>query len=559
VQPLRDDARRARDTGGERVSSPLVGTRPIAPLGIALLVSGAAFAGASSCKHAGVFAGAASCRGGSAAPAVPSRTVTPAVSTATAVATIDDGFLSVAVDVAQVVGASFWVPLDAGAPTKQAPGPPYDFTRPKLLALAKALAPAYLRIGGTTADKVYYDLSDTPVATAPAPYQYVLGRAQWDAVNAFASAAGMRVLFTLDAGPGPRDASLAWTPDNARTLLAYTASRAYPVALWELGNEVNAYPFTLGFSFKISPAQFASDVAAARALVAATTPGVPLGAPSSAYWPESGEIIPFYADFMDAGGGSIDVVTWHYYPMQSVRCPVATRRADASLMFDPATLDEIDTWAAQTEDAGQGKPIWLGETGNAQCGGEPGVSDTYVAGFWWLDELAKVARRGHRVVVRQTLSGSDYGLLDDATLTPRPDYWTSLLWRTLVGARVLDASSSDPLLRVYAHCTRAGAPDAAGGAVTLVVANLDRSRGAELALDAMAGDQADAYVLTADDPGSTSVALGGQTLVAGDDGSLPALAPAVTKRASGALRVTFPPASYGFVVVPGAAAAACSP
>jgi heparanase 1 len=343
-------------------------------------------------------------------------------------------------------------------------------------------------------------------------------------------------------------------------LLAYTASRAYPVALWELGNEVNAYPFTLGLSFKITPTQFAQDVAAARALVGATTPGVPLGAPSSAYWPESGEIIPFYADFMDAGGGAIDVVTWHYYPMQSVRCPVATRRADASLMFDPATLDEIDTWAAQTEDGGQGKPIWLGETGNAQCGGEPGVSDTYVAGFWWLDELARVARRGQRVVVRQTLSGSDYGLIDDATLVPRPDYWTSLLWRTLVGARVLDASSGgDAALRLYVHCTRAGAPDAASGAVTLVVANLDRSRAAELVLDAMGGDRADVYALTADDLASTSVALNGTTLVAGADGSPPPLTPSAVTRASGSLRVAFPPASYGFVVIPGAGAAACAP
>jgi heparanase 1 len=513
----------------------------LAALGIAMLAAGAG----------------AACHGSS-APASAVRAATPVVASGSAVATIDDRFLSVAVDSAQVVGAKFWAPLDAGVLTGQQPVPAYDFTRPKLRALAQALSPAYLRIGGTTADKVYYDMSDAPPAAAPDPYLYVMTRAQWDGVNDFASALGMRVLFTINAGPGPRDKNLAWTPDNAQVLLAYTASKRYDVALWELGNEVDAFPLAHGLSFVISPQQLAQDVVVAKTLVAATTPGVPLGAPSSAYWPVLGEAIPFYPAFMDAGGGPLDVVTWHYYPTQSHRCPIATRRADPSLMLDPSTLDEIDRWAADVEGAAQGKPVWLGETGNAQCGGEPGVSDAFAGGFWWLDELARVARRGERVVVRQTLSGSDYGLIDDATLAPRPDYWTSVLWRRLVGATVLDATGGDdPLLRVYAHCTRAGAPDQASGAVTLVVLNLDPATGVELNLDAMGGDSADVYALSSSDPSSTSVALNGTTLASGDDGSLPPLAPAAVTRAGGALRATLPPASYGFVVVPGAAAAAC--
>ncbi len=499
----------------------------------------------------------ASCRSGPSAASYPVRSVTPTVSMEASVATIDDRYLTVAVDAAQVVGAPFWVPLDAGVETYQAPGPPYDFTRPKLRALATALSPAYLRIGGTTADDVYYDMSDSPAATPPAPYQYVMTRAQWDAVNSFATATGMRVMFTIDAGPGPRDAKLAWTPDNAQALLSYTASQGYPVALWELGNEVNAFPLTHGLSFEITPQQFAQDVLVAKTLITATTPGVPLGAPSSAYWPGIGEVIPFYAAFMDAGGGALDVVTWHYYPMQSDRCPVATRRADAGLMFDPSVLDEIDEWAGQAEDASQGKPVWLGETGNAQCGGEPGLSDRFVGGFWWLDELGRVARRGEPVLVRQTLSGSDYGLIDDGTLSPRPDYWTSVLWRTLVGTTVLDARSGDPLLRAYAHCTRSGAPDQTSGAITLVVVNVDASNGAELVLDGFDGNQADAYVLSAASLASSTVELNGVTLVENADGSLPVLGPRVVTRGANGLRVTFPPASYGFVVVPGAGAAAC--
>lgn len=498
------------------------------------------------------------------APPVPTRTATPPAVTMTApVAQIDDRFLAVGIDSAQVVGATWWSSVDAvaGGTTKVAA---YDFTRPVLRKLASALTPAYLRIGGTESDKIFYDMSATPVTTPPSPYVDVLTAAQWDAIHDFVTALGFEVLFTLDAGPGPRAADLSWQPDNARVLLQYVASKGTPMALWELGNEVNAFPVSISLSFSISPAQFAADVKTARTLVEATTPGVKLGAPSSAYWPVAGELPgPFYAPFMAAGGGdSLDLLTWHYYPTQSHRCPIATVRDAVPLMFEPSTLDAIDTWAGQVESArdtyAAGKPVWLGETGNAQCGGEPGVSDVFAGGFWWLDQLGKLARRGEPVVVRQTLSGANYGLIDDATLTPRPDYWTSVLWRRLMGTSVLAvASTGDPLLRTYAHCTRAGAPGYAKGAVTLVVINLDQTTAVSIPIAASMGDEADAYVLSAPSVTSGTVMLDGTPLTAAADGSLPPLDADVVKRTGGTLDVTFGPATYGYVVLPGANASAC--
>src|SRR5262249_58171455 len=82
-------------------------------------------------------------------------------------------------------------------------------------------------------------------------------------------------------------------------------------------------------------------------------------------------------------------------------------------------------------------------------------------------ELGTMARLGVPVVVRQDLSGSNYGLIDDATLEPNPDYWASLLWRRLMGTRVLAASTDATMpVRVYAHCARGG------GGVTLLALNL---------------------------------------------------------------------------------------
>ena len=492
----------------------------------------------------------------------PSRVVTLMVDPTTAVAQIDAHYLSVAVDTAQVVGADWWnLTGNAHDPTVKVPV--YDFTRPALLVLAAGLSPALLRIGGTEADRVYYDLSAAPVTTPPAPYVDVLTQTLWDGVNRFAMDVGFQVVFTLNAGPGPRDATGAWTPANAKTLLDYTEAHGYPLFAWELGNEVNMYPLSLGIT--VSPAQFVADAVAARDVVNAEALNTKLVAPASMYWPKTGEVLPFYPGAMEAGvGASLDAVTWHYYPQQSLRCPITPTPATLDAGMLPGFLGEIDTWAAEVESGratyAPGKQVWLGETGNAQCGGQPGVSNVFESGFWWLDELARLARRGESYVFRHTLSGADYGLIDDATLTPRPDYWTSVLWKRLIGTGVLAvAPPADPALLAYAHCTPRQAPGYTAGAVTLVVLNLDRTSAVSLPLASLApsGD-ALVYELSAPDLASSEIDLNGTALAVTAAGELPPLAPRTqTRGADGSLDVTFARATYGFVVLPGASAAAC--
>jgi heparanase 1 len=462
-----------------------------------------------------------------------------------ALGTVSERFLSLAVDSAQLVGGDWW---DAQATVGgMQPVPPFDFTRAQLRLLAGALAPAYLRLGGTDADRIYYDLGDVPVAQAPAPYRWVLSRQQWNAAAEFAQSLDFQLLFTLNAGPGPRDSSGAWQPDQARALLQYSAALPSPVAVWELGNEINGYPVTL--DIKVAPEQYARDIALARTLVAGSS-GAKLAAPASAYWPILGEPISFLPAFMAQGGGSIDVVTWHYYPQQSRRCPAAIRRAKPDVLLDPDDLDEIQRWidevTAQAAAHAPSAEVWLGETGNAQCGGEPGVSDAFVSSLWWLDELGIAARRGMQVVVRQSLTGANYGLLDEPTLTPRPDYWASLLWRRSMGVRVLDAHAPAPAtLRVYAHCARAG-----GGGVTLLAINLD-SVPVRIGVDGVGG-RMQLWVVTAAAPTASTAQLNGTPLALVDN-RLPTVAP--LDRAAGSF--TVPATAYAFAVYPEAAAVAC--
>ena len=193
-------------------------------------------------------------------------------------------------------------------------------------------------------------------------------------------------------------------------------------------------------------------------------------------------------------------------------------------------------------------PIWLGESGHAQCGGQPDSSDRFEGTFWWLDQLGAMARRGHQVVVRQTLSGSNYGLIDDVTLEPRPDYWASVLWRRLMDVRALDVirDEVEPSVRTYAHCTR-DRP----GAVTVLAINLDPERSVRIDVEGL-GNTKEMHLLTAEALDSVELMLNG-TVLRDADGELPDLSP----EHLGTRPADLPPRSMAFITYPNADAVGC--
>jgi heparanase len=434
---------------------------------------------------------------------------------------LDPRFVSVALDTSQVLGGRFWsraARVDVGRGSDHVE--PFDLARPRLRELARALAPAYLRIGGTEADHVYYSVTGDAPPEPPPGHELVLSAERWDALGDFARDVGFDLYFTVNAGPGPRGPDGAWQPDNAAGLLAYAAARKDPIAVLELGNELNAYWFIHGVRHQPDGARYAADIATFRELAQRYFPAAKIAGPANAFFPVVGEPTAWSSgtleDVLAHAGRSLDIVSWHYYPQQSRRCPVATRRAAPEQLLNPAYLDEVDRWAGHVEGLrdryARGAEVWLGETGNAQCGGEPELSDRYEGGLWWLDQLGKLAERGQPVVIRQTLAGSNYGLIDDESLVPAPDYYNTLLWKRLMGARVLEVrqSADNPYLRVYAHCS-APSPQSRPGTVTLLAINLHPTQPAELQLED-APEQALVYELSAPHLNSRELFLNGQPL-----------------------------------------------
>lgn len=485
-------------------------------------------------------------------PHAPAYEVKITVDPTTILRTVDERYLSFAIDTSAVVGGKWWNPEasgpEMGSGTVNAPI--FDFNRERLDTLVQELSPAYLRIGGSEADKVFYNLGGSGSSTIAAGFDSVLTRKQWDDVNAFTQRNNLSLVMTLNAGPSTRDETGRWRSDNAEELIKYTVAQGYQVTEWELGNELNLFWFVHGLDKQVSATQYAKDLLRLQRTVARLDPDARVSGQGAAFWPVLGEPLKlfygFQEDYARLSGKDTHTFAWHYYPQQSRRGPIASRRANPGRLLVPDNLNEVVHWArfnaALKDKYAPNAELWLGETGNAQFGGEPGLSDRFLASLWWMDQLGILAVHDHDVVVRQTLVGSNYQLITDDTLEPLPDYWASLLWKRLMGRTVLFARvEGSNKLRAYAHRT----PE--GDGATLLLINLEHRRPAKAQLAGLHG-ALEMYVMTAKDPFGTEVRLGHQTLNLLDEGKVPKLQGQCLLK--GTRSVSVPPLAFVFVRSP---------
>ncbi len=246
-----------------------------------------------------------------------------------------------------------------------------------------------------------------------------------------------------------------------------------------------------------------------------------------------------------SGPGGVDAFSYHHYGTVSERCSGTSAPEEALSEEWLSRTDQTLTFYRFLRDKFEpGKPIWLTETAEAACGGNRWDA-TFLDTFRYLDQLGRLARAGVQVVMHNTLAASDYGLLDERTLAPRPSYWGALLWRRLMGSTVLD--SGVPIqagLHVYAHCQ----PGTRGG-VSLLVINTNSNAPHVMMLTSAS----ERYALDAANLRGGTVRLNGRTLELDVRDDLPRIAGVRT--AAGAL--TFAPATITFLAIPAAANSAC--
>lgn len=472
---------------------------------------------------------------------------------------VSDRFLAYNIEMVELTGGRFWRPYDAAGARKDDDRyeyrPPLDLGNARLRKLAAALAPSYVRYSGTWANATYFDDSDATAQSPPAGFDTVLTRAQWRGAVEFAQAVGAGVVTSFATSTGTRDAGGVWQPDNSARLLRYTQSLGGIVAAAEYANEPNMIELTkppAGYTsadYRRDYGRFHDWIKAASPHTLVLAPGAAeLGEPIRTLSRLNGRMKVFDADeLMSNDTPRPDAVSFHYYGGASQRCHVPLLGTKESGALGEGWLSGIDAAARRTaalrDRFAPGAPLWISESGESACGGNPwakGFTDT----FRFTDQLARSARQGVQVFMHNTLAASDYALLDEHSFAPRPNYWAAWLWRTFMGTTVLDAGGGTTGLHVYAHCLR----DLPGGVVVLAI-NLDRNDTRTLQLDG-AGKL---FALTQGPAGPAEAALNGKTLQLGPDDTLPVLHGVDFE--AGELRLA--PASINFLSFEGVRSGAC--
>ena len=333
-------------------------------------------------------------------------------------------------------------------------------------------------------------------------------------------------------------------------LLQYTASKNLTVAGFEVGNEKE---------HALSPSDYASCMLKMRKAIDKLWPD-PLKRPLL-IGPDENPRADWLHEMLNAGGNVADVITYHLY---------AGYGLDPSLskeLVDPGFLDFTRVIAGDVVDvvrsAAPNAQLWVGETAAAWHSGEANITDAFESGFWYIDQLGTVASMNHEAMCRQAFVGGNYSMLGvNDGFIPKPDYWSGLLFKRLMGNIVITSHQSEPAsspyrpqMRGYIHCSNRRHTDEVvpPGAITFAFVNVDATQSFEINLHGINTDGSsidtstrEEFVLSSDKLSSKKIYLNGKLLSLDEAGNLP---PLFGARIEGG-RFVAPPRTYGFVRFP---------
>lgn len=354
------------------------------------------------------------------------------------ISNIDERFQSYNIEMCEVIGGDFWVPytkLDSVMKHTDKKGfaalkwkiNPINLYNQKLRNLAKGLGPAYVRVSGTWANEIYFQNNDEPaLEKAPQGFNTLLTRPQWKGVIDYCKAIDGKLVTSFAITDGMHDAGGAYKVDQVKALIDYTKSIGGEITAAEMFNEPTFASH--GSAPKgYNADNYASDFATFNEFVGNYYPEMLVTGPGSV---GEGGMLGSTAISFDISTEDImkrlqpnafKAYTYHFYGGVSKRCggnqtpeSVLTEewlsKTEKGLAFYKASRDQYNPNA----------PIWLNETAEAACGGDP-LAATYVDVFRYLEQLARLAQQGVQVIMHNTLTRSEYGLLEQETHNPRPN------------------------------------------------------------------------------------------------------------------------------------------
>lgn len=425
----------------------------------------------------------------------------------------------------------------------------FRMTSKKLNRLVKLLSPAYLRIGGTPQDFVSFTHNyeegvslDTNSQTCKPQFEnwktmkpFRLSMSYFSDVVQFTRRTGLDLIFGLNE-LNQRTTDHAWDESESIKLFNYAKNYGIPIT-WELGNEPNRY-VKYGKNYTITAYQLAEDYRKLRRILKDET----IVGPSIAS--RNPKALKYMKKFL-MGRPQINALTYHHYFMHESISSV-------DKYVDPIFLEQLEEkmYAVKLvmNLTNTTTDLWLGEAGSSSGGGALNLSNTYAAGFLYLGRLGLASKHCHKIVIRQSLYGGYYGMIDPITHKPLPDYWTSVLFKKLVGTISLKTHKTVQNVRIYAFCSRENKDD-----ITILAINFDRNS-AKFTLNNYIEKDVEQYILTPGDNNlqSKTVLLNGNVLTFKKDHSLSDIKGERTQQP-----FQLPKTSYGFFVLKNVQAKSC--
>ncbi|XP_065844857.1 uncharacterized protein [Oscarella lobularis] len=415
-----------------------------------------------------------------------------------------------------------------------------NLTNPLLVYLTSQLSPGHLRIGGTDEDRIVFDIGDSHQSCVD---PFCLRMSRWKELINFTQVTGTKLAFGINAMYGRKNRSSHFDPSNAEALMKYTAQEKLPVAAFEFGNELN---------HGIDPQVYGEDFATMRKMINEIWPDE--SNRPQLVGPDIGTDSSYFEDFLPVAGPYLNATTYHIYAVG--------RGTDADLPAHMASLkylqrqtDEALSMLAIVKKTAPNSELWLGEGAAASHSGLAGATNTFLSGFWYMNALGTTATHGHTALCRQALVGGNYELLNKTTFMPNPDYYTALLYRRLMGQKMLEVTVSSNIndsFAAYAACANQGSP----GEIVVAFLNLNTTESIEISLTGIASGPREEFHLTTGEEGnyrSQEMLLNGNLLQI-KDGKLPNLS---GMNVTGDTPLVAQPMSYGFALYKSAAANAC--
>ena len=507
---------------------------------------------------------------------------------------ISDEFLSVTIDASL---ASHW---DA-----------VDFDSIKLNTLAKGLSPLYFRYGGTSQDQTSYDTSGTITskkihvhpnidansnstsekATRSIDYNVntqILNMSEFSTLTTFSLNNNWKFVFGLNAQQR-FSTNNSWNQTQTSLLIdklitSEINSNTNKLYAFELANEPDSYKFETkkdNFVY-ISPKQLARDYYTLYKLIYTKFMLSLNNVNTFNYKPNIfGCDVSHSPVFLDAFVQELKTIeiqnnmrnsinqttilngiTWHHYYVNS---DTATFADFISIPVLDSLIPELNLSMSIGRGYDPNIPVILGETSSCWNGGAKNLSSSFVAGFMWLDKLGLSAGFGLYSVMRQEFIGGNYGLINKTTYQVNPDYYTSYLFKNLIGNRVLVVENQfkfDREIRVYAFCTKTKEQGSVysyinNGSVTLIILNLKNetseisiamdANGSGSTVDKNYDDTMDLFMLTPFEGvlNSQLIFLNGKVIQMTDNTTLPYLEPLRVNQET----IKIQSLSYAFVVL----------